>query len=130
MSSTPEEFLSFSISAQNTAGGIEFNYRNAASRAYYAAFHCCYAERLRCPNLIENEFLGSHDKLYAKFTALPITPVSTVLKSMAYVARMMKGIRHKADYRLGEEFALADSAQQISDAQSVHRKWKELGSLE
>lgn len=38
MSSTPEQFLAFSVSAHSTAGGSEFNYRNAASRAYYAAF--------------------------------------------------------------------------------------------
>lgn len=129
MSSNPEQFLEFAVSAHQNANGQEFNYRNAASRAYYAAFHCCYKERSRCPNLNDKDIYGSHDKLYARYEALPASPTSNLLKGMAYLAKMMKPIRHSADYHLADQFSPDDSAQQIKDAQLVLKKWKEIQLL-
>jgi uncharacterized protein (UPF0332 family) len=129
MSSTPEEFLSFAVSAHKTAASLEFNYRNSASRAYYAAFHCCYTERSRCPELKDQDIQGSHDKLYARFGALPQSPIFNTLKSMAYLAKMMKAVRHHADYRLMDKFNPQDSAQQIKDAESVLKHWKAIQKL-
>lgn len=129
MSSTPEQFLDFSVLAHNNAEGHEFNYRNAASRAYYAAFHCCNAEIYRCNSPGDDSLLGSHDQLYARFIALPLSPVANILKSMTYIAIVMKTVRRKADYYLEDSFTFDESAQQIKEAQVVVRKWKELQNL-
>ncbi|KXB31275.1 hypothetical protein AT959_07795, partial [Dechloromonas denitrificans] len=118
MSITPEEFLKFAEEAVNDANATEFDYRNSASRAYYSAFHCCYSEKQRCPGLTDNDIAGSHDRLYERFHKLtPLTsPVNTKLKKMAYVAKMMKAIRHDADYKIHMPFLKREAQQQISDA--------------
>jgi len=129
MSSTPDQFLEFAVSAHQNAAGLEFNYRNAASRAYYAAFHCCNAERSRYPSLAGDVTLGSHDHLYARIKALPDSNTSRVLKSMAYIALMMKDVRRNADYLIANPFSFEDSAQQIADAKKILQKWKLLQTL-
>lgn len=126
MSTTPEHFLKFASSALTNANGSEFDLRNSASRAYYAAFHCCYAERSKCPDLKDDEIRGSHDKLYARFEALPLSEENNILKTMAYVSKMMKTVRHNADYHINSNFSQSDSEQQIRDAQGVLRNWKKI----
>lgn len=126
MSATPEQFLNSAISLLDAADGSEICFRNSASRAYYAAFHCCYSERSRCPNLNDADIWGSHDKLYKRFENLPNTVDTVPLKQMAYMAKMMKSVRHKADYRLHEDFDRSDAAQQVTDARVVLKHWRSL----
>ena len=126
MSSTPEDFLNFANVTLADVKANEFSYRNAASRAYYAAFHCCYAERSKCPELKDDEIRGSHDKLYARFESLPLSDENNTLKAMAYVSKMMKTVRHKADYHIDTNFSKSDSEQQFRDAQGVLKNWKKI----
>lgn len=108
MTATPDHFLDSAVSILNSPNASEINYRNSASRAYYAAFHCCYAERSRCPNLNANDILGSHDKLYKRFEELPHSNQTVPLKRMAYMAKIMKTVRKQADYNLNEDFQKRD----------------------
>lgn len=126
MSVTPEHFLNFANASLNYQNANEFDYRNSASRAYYAAFHCCYAERTKCPDLNEEDIKGSHDKLYARFQALPLTDENSILKSMAYISKMMKAVRHSADYHLSSNFSKDDGEQQLKDAKKVMEKWNKI----
>lgn len=126
MSVTPDEFLTYAVCAA-TPTANEFDLRNSASRAYYAAFHCCLAERSRCPSLSDSEIRGSHDKLYARFNLIPASePKSGDLKAMAYLAKMMKSVRHDADYDIGSSFSADDAKQQLRDARKVVSHWKSL----
>lgn len=128
MSVTPDNFFNFAESAYNNAKD-EFDYRNSASRAYYCAFHCCNEERMRGPGIKDEVLRGSHDKLYDFFSALPVgMPESVLLKKMAYMARLMKGVRKHADYTLQKDFCEQDSKQQVSDAKTVLNTWRKLHS--
>jgi len=129
MSINPTHFIDFAESSVKKDAPSEFDYRNAASRAYYAAFHCCLSLKHMCPNLSESELHGSHDKLYAKFEQLGVAePNSRELKQMAYMAKMMKSVRHTADYKVGEKFPPEDAIQQIKDAQKVLSHWRRIGA--
>lgn len=126
MSITPEQFLDFAEKELRDSPA-EFEFRNSASRAYYSAFHCCLAEKQRCPGLNESDILGSHDRLYARFGQLSVDdPVNVKLKTMAYMAQMMKGVRHEADYRIREDFPEESARQQIRDAKTVLKHWKQI----
>lgn len=125
MSVTPDSFLNFAESAFTNAKD-EFDHRNSASRAYYAAFHCCYLERKRGPGIPDNKLRGSHDILYDFFQSLPSNPESNLMKSMAYMAKIMKEVRRSADYYLNTDFPSDDSKQQLADARTVLRTWKKL----
>lgn len=123
------DFLNFAKTSL-VANPSEFCSRNAASRAYYAAFHCCYSMRSHCPELKDDDIKGSHVKLYKRFQNLSMDdPGAAVLKKMAYMALMMKKIREHADYVLVKEFKNADAIQQISDAQKVAANWKTLQTI-
>ncbi len=123
---TPGDFLAFAEKAHDGAQG-EFDYRNAASRAYYAAFHCCYAETSRCPTPKETGKIGSHDLIYQQFKDLVGTgPEVFLLKSMAFVAQSMKAFRQRADYHIEMPFDASDSKQQLSLARKVLTRWAQL----
>jgi len=123
------DFLNFAKTSL-VANPTEFCSRNAASRAYYAAFHCCYSMRSHCPELKDEEIKGSHVKLYKRFQNLPMSePGAALLKKMAYLALMMKEIREFADYRVNKEFNNQDALQQISDAEKVAASWKTLQTI-
>ena len=128
MSITPDQFLTFAESSLASSSAGEFEFRNAASRAYYSAFHCCLAERQRCPNLKDSDIFGSHDRLYARYRELSNGDVENKLKSMAYMAQMMKSVRHEADYKLNLPFQKRDADQQVSDAGKILKSWKEINS--
>ena len=127
MSITPDQFLDFAEQTIKSESADEFDYRNAASRAYYSAFHCCLSQRLRCPDLSCAEISGSHDRLYKRFESLSISdPENVTVKKMAYVAKQMKSVRHRADYMLDQEFPVEEAQQQVSDAKAVIKHWKTL----
>jgi uncharacterized protein (UPF0332 family) len=128
MSITPQCFLGFATEALRQDES-EFASRNSASRAYYAAYHCCHAERSRCPSLNEEEIKGSHDKLYTRISRLAASPANDLLKKMGYLSQMMKSVRHSADYDLGDDFDREDALQQIRDAQKVISHWNQLREL-
>lgn len=130
MSTTPEDFYQFAKGVLQASGSSEFELRNASSRAYYAAFHCCKAVSDRYPLPPTSVQGGSHKILYAQFESLPVgnghPPENTKIKQMAYIAKSMKSIREAADYAINEGFDLDDAKQQLHDAKKVIDHWKSL----
>ena len=121
------DFLEFAQNQLKTANK-EFDYRNAAGRAYYFAFHCCLEHKVSVPY---NNDRGSHDNLYDSIAKLPDVedPATKLLKAMAYSARMMKDVRNHADYKLKAPFTKQDAVQQVKDAEKIKSKYRELSSL-
>lgn len=121
------DFLEFAQSQLKSAKK-EFDYRNAAGRAYYYVFHCCLEHKIGVPY---NKDRGSHDNLYDAIGKLPDVedPATKLLKNIAYVARMMKDVRNHADYKLKASFTEQDAKQQVKDAEKVRAKYRELCSL-
>ena len=125
---TPGDFLTFAEKAHAGAQG-EYDHRNAAGRAYYAAFHCCDIESSRCPPLTEPGKLGSHDRVYQQIHNLVGNGAEAfALKSMASVAKSMKTVRQRADYQIEGEFDGSDATQQISLARKVMAKWAKINA--
>lgn len=86
-------------------GATEIEWRNSASRMYYAAYHVCQEHAHRCP---ENSHLrmGSHEALIRRYALQSSAPV----RSIAYILAAMKRIRCHADYAIDTRFA-KDTAQ-------------------
>ena len=121
------EFLNFAKSTVLNAKS-EFEYRNIASRAYYYALHCCLLNKIGRSIPIENTF-GSHDKVYKAIEDLPgVDGDFGILKSMVYVAKMMKLERKHADYVLSEPFTFEQAKRQVVDATTIHRHFRSLSN--
>lgn len=81
-------------------GKEEVDWRNAASRAYYAAFHCCraVAQQARLP---VPESLSAHAVLIDALTQ-NLNPPS--LKGLGYMLEQCRKRRNEADYDIHQEF--------------------------
>ena len=89
-------------------GKSEVDQRNAASRAYYAAYHRCLpiAESIGLPA----ETKGVHRDLIGTLTKTRDMQV----KSMGYMLDQCRGLRVKADYEIQIEFS-AENARLVMD---------------
>ena len=101
---TPELLLEAAKSLGR--GGSEVDHRNAASRAYYAAYHRCrpIAERIG----LSSGSQGVHRNLIDTLTSTR----DRRLKSMGYMLDQCRGLRVKADYEIHIEFP-ADNARLV-----------------
>lgn len=116
MAVTPEGLLD---SAKSIAkGDQEVDWRNASSRAYYAAYHRCRlaAQQAR---LSIAETGGVHAALVDTLTA-PLS--SAPLKSLGYLLEQCRRRRVKADYHIDDVFPqdLADAT--LADSERILRK--------
>lgn len=126
MAVQPLDFFQFAEKVVRDPQRTEFDLRNAASRAYYAAFHCCQSKEHLCPR-VNRPDLGPHDRMYERFAALPSdTSDDEAMKKMAYLASMMKAVRKAADYDVRNDFDPQDATQQVSDARRVVNIWRGL----
>jgi len=89
-------------------GNQEVDYRNAASRAYYSAFHLC------------RNFLDQHPKLKASFGAVHEKVIHDFLsnsdKRFQKIGKKLeqaKRLRHAADYKLVYQFVYYTAKQTI-----------------
>lgn len=95
-------------------GGREIDYRNAASRAYYCAFHLC-------KNLVETipistDNIGtSHQRI---IDALAQSHDKR-LKSLANKLKVVRELRHKADYKLDIKFSRYEASRALSHTQKI-----------
>ena len=82
--------IDFLTTAQESIGKREVDYRNAASRAYYSAFHLC-------KGLVESFPIGaSHEKVILALREHP----DKRMKSLGNSLQQIKEIRVHADYKL------------------------------
>lgn len=120
MSVTANDYL---VSAKAMLDGTsEVDYRNAASRAYYAAYHQGKEVEHLCPDVrVEN--VGVHTQLITKFEKY-ISPLAgwTQARNIGYTLKKMKLTRAQADYELGTDFPLTEAQLQIQMAEKLSTK--------
>lgn len=116
MAVTPEGLLDAAQSIAN--GDREVDWRNATSRAYYAAYHRC---RLAAQDarLSVAETGGMHAALIKALTA-PLT--SSSLKSLGYLLEQCRQRRVEADYRIDEKFPRDTADATLADSKRILKK--------
>lgn len=110
MSISVDELLAFAEALGN--GTTECEWRSAASRAYYSAFHrgLEVAEACLAPNRYVS---GAHERLTDRFKSHSIKG-----KALAYVLIDLKKTRTIADYKLGVPFRQTDATDFIPQCKS------------
>jgi len=87
----------------------EVDYRNAASRAYYCAFHLCRILLEKLPQSQDN--IGtSHQKI---IDALLLSSDKR-LKLLGNQLKMARQLRHKADYKVDIKFTRYEASRVLS----------------
>lgn len=117
MSVTHREFLS---SAESTARGVaEIDFRNAASRAYYSAFHACLSAASFCP-IAAVPNAGQHEKLIQRFKRYPSAdPRFPLANKIANLLDQAKGLRVRADYKIVSPFKKSVTETQIHNVKRL-----------
>lgn len=120
-----EDFATFGRSLI-ADGAPEIALRSGASRIYYAAYHLCqqYADQ-HCTDLREEDKEdagGNHAQLYKRLSEnSKSVNLDEPLRNIVEIAKKMKVIRVRADYKLGRDFT-------ARDAQRCSAYWDEVKS--
>lgn len=102
MSVTHKEFLTSAEAMGRGTGEIDL--RNAASRAYYSAYHACQNVVNFCPNVNVSD-AGQHEKLILRFKRYPSTdPRHPLANKIANLLDQAKSLRVRADYKISLPF--------------------------
>lgn len=117
MSVTYREFLA---SAEVLRGGpAEIDFRNAASRAYYSAYHACKSVAEHCPK-VTDPGTGSHEALILRFKRYPRTgPGHEFANKIWYLMDQAKGLRRRADYEISRPFLKGVTETQICNVKRI-----------
>jgi uncharacterized protein (UPF0332 family) len=92
----------------------EVDYRNAASRAYYCAFHLCRILLEKLPQSQDN--IGtSHQKI---IDALLLSSDKR-LKLLGNQLKMARQLRHKADYKVDIKFTRYEASRVLSYVRKI-----------
>ena len=128
MSVTPAQILEAARALAH--GEAEVDQRNAASRAYYAAYHRCLPIA-RGMGLAARPEHGAHRNLIDTLTNPNARGVSenNKLKSLGYMLDQCRRLRVQADYEIGKNFkkddtktALAQCTRILADADGALAK--------
>ena len=110
MAVKPSDFLA---SAQEmVTRGQEIDYRNAASRAYYAAYLRVERHAAELPSPASSTGKGVHAKVIAKFSASDNEDLAALGISLS----AMKKTRTAADYKLQDTVSQSDAMKQVEVA--------------
>ncbi|MXW49882.1 MAG: hypothetical protein F4X81_10595 [Gammaproteobacteria bacterium] len=116
MAVTPERLLEAATSIAK--GDQEVDWRNATSRAYYAAYHRC--------RLVAQEArfsLTEAGSVHAALVETLTTPLSSApLKSMGYLLEQCRRRRVRADYRIDENFSRDIANAVLADSKRILEK--------
>lgn len=111
MAVSPKQLLD---AAQELAeGSREVDFRNAASRAYYAAYHRCRPIAKR--NGLRSSGRGVHSDVIDALR----TATKPQLKQLAQLLTRCRGLRAKADYNIDEDFRRSEAQTGTRQAQRV-----------
>ena len=117
MSIAPEELLSNAKIL--CEGAQEFDWRCAASKAYYAAYHKCKIVGETLPESpYDSQPMGVHDTLIKKFS----TQSDFKFKSIGFMLREAKRLRNKADYDIDDPFEQWEAKETINWAEKILAK--------
>lgn len=99
--------LDFHQAAQGMCGeGSEIGYRNASSRAYYAAYHLGRSVIDTLPSVPIKNGGGTHEKLIQRLTNIPNSFVHALAaRSAGHLLAQMRKSRVKADYDIADSFS-------------------------
>ena len=111
MAVSPEQLLE--AAEELAQGNREVDFRNAASRAYYAAYHRCRPIAQR--NGLRSSKRGVHSDVIDALR----TSSKPALKHLAQMLARGRGLRAKADYNIDEEFRSSEAQTSIRQAQRV-----------
>ena len=111
MAVSPKQLLE---AAQELAeGSCEVDFRNEASRAYYAAYH-------RCRPIAKGNGLRSSDRgVHSDVIDALRTVTKPRLKQLAQLLTRCKGLRAKADYNIDEAFRRSEARASTRQAQKI-----------
>lgn len=115
----PIEFLKSSETVLLEKESVaEVECRNAASRAYYSAYHFCVDLSKRYPTINDSgvkKGVGMHEKLIQTLCEHQDEQV----RAVGYSLRQVKTRRVKADYKLAQTFTLQDAQFTVKSAQKL-----------
>ena len=121
MAVSPRDLLQ--MARQLMSEDKEINYRTAANRAYYSAFHCCRPLAESLPQAPTRK-KGSHDRLIERLKHHPIKKVSLgrdeKIRTLGFLWGRCKSLRTRADYRIGGEFNRNKAEDLIEMAVQIH----------
>ena len=111
MAVSPKQLLE---AAQELAqGSREVDFRNAASRAYYAAYHRCR------PIAQRNGLRSSNRGVHSDVIDALRTATKPTLKHLAQMLARCKALRAKADYKIAEDFRRSEAQASTLQAQKI-----------
>jgi uncharacterized protein (UPF0332 family) len=122
----PIEFLKSAEVLLEKESVAEVECRNAASRAYYSAYHSCLDLSKRYPTTNDHrgkKDVGMHEKLIQTLCEHQDEQMRTVGHSLNQV----KIRRVKADYKLVQNFTLQDAKFTVN---SVQKLLQEIGKIQ
>ncbi|TVO79049.1 HEPN domain-containing protein [Sedimenticola selenatireducens] len=123
MSTTSTDFLSFA--QDQLTNDLEISQRNAASRAYYAAFHAAKAVSNNLPQY-QDVNGGCHTHLIDTLENHMVKSISRdrdmAIKSLGYILRQCRTLRTKADYHISLEFTKKEAELAIAQAKKIIEK--------
>ena len=98
-------------------GETEVDRRNAASRAYYAAWHQCLPIG-RSVGLSDQPGQGVHQQLIGTLTGNR----NLTLKSLGYMLRQCRDLRVEADYEIETDFPPEDARTALAQCEKILNK--------
>ena len=116
MAVTPEILLDAAVALGR--GNSEADWRNATSRAYYAAFHRC-SSVARDARLSVPETGSSHMGLIDVLTH-NLRP--SALRSLGYMLEQCRQRRVEADYRIDQDFTRGLAQTVLADCKTILNK--------
>ena len=126
MAITPQDLLQYAESLMQDSN--EISARNAAGRAFYAAFHFCmpiFNELDTGPKTKE----GTHQKilrLFANYDSARTEDVSRKIRVIGTMYRQAREIRSRADYQIDLEFSKDDARLLNETAKGISSRISEL----
>jgi uncharacterized protein (UPF0332 family) len=104
----------FLTSAQQSIQGCqEVDYRNAASRGYYCAYHVCKTFLEKLPK--QGSVGDSHEKIIAEL----LSHSDKNLQKLGRQLEQAKILRHRADYKLAVKFAQYEARKSLTQVQQI-----------
>lgn len=131
----PVEYDEFLTSGKLLVSGKkEIDYRNSISRTYYAAFHACQKIEAHCsipPHRKVSPTGGEHERLITALANLPDDlgyeeSIRSQIRGIGAILRVLKGKRHKADYRVSQTVDLEETEIHIEMVDRLNEKFQKL----
>jgi uncharacterized protein (UPF0332 family) len=101
---------------------VEVEYRNAASRAYYAAYH----GRLDLSQRSKIEPVKSEGGVHQQLINGLCLHQDVRVKTVGYALKQLKRQRVKADYKLEQDFTLRDAQFTVESTQKLLRELNQI----